>query len=133
MYFEEGKKLSELTTFGLGGPARFFVTVTTVEHLQKVICYAQQNNLPFFPLGKGSNVLFDDRGFDGIVILNKISFCEEKRGEFYVGAGYSFSLLGTQTARKGWAGLEFASGIPGSVGGAIYMNAGANGERLFKL
>ncbi len=132
MHFEEGKKLSELTTFGLGGPAKFFIAVSTIEHLQEVIRYATQNNIPFFPLGKGSNVLFDDRGFHGIVILNKISFCEENAGEFYVGAGYSFSLLGTQTARKGWAGLEFASGIPGSVGGAIYMNAGANGGEAFQ-
>jgi UDP-N-acetylmuramate dehydrogenase len=50
-------------------------------------------------------------------------------GLFYVGAGYSFSLLGSQTARQGWSGLEFASGIPGSVGGAVYMNAGANGQQ----
>ena len=132
MKFEEGKKLSELTTFGIGGAARFFITVSTLEHLQEVVRFATQNRLRFFSLGKGSNVLFDDRGFDGLVIHNKIVFCEETQGEFYVGAGYSFSLLGTQTARKGWAGLEFASGIPGSVGGAVYMNAGANGGEAFQ-
>jgi UDP-N-acetylmuramate dehydrogenase len=78
-------------------------------------------------VGKGSNCLFDDRGFDGVVILNKIVFCQWEWPIVHVGAGYSFSLLGTQSARKGWAGLEFASGIPGSVGGAVYMNAGASG------
>ncbi len=132
MQFEQGKVLSELTTFGLGGPAQFFIEVATIAHMQEVIQYCYAHNLRFFPLGKGSNVLFDDRGFDGVVILNKISFCDEKEGEFYVGAGYSFSLLGTQTARKGWAGLEFASGIPCSVGGAIYMNAGANGGETYQ-
>ncbi len=81
-------------------------------------------------LGKGSNCLFDDRGFDGLVILNKIAFCEFEGPLVHVGAGYSFSLLGTQTARKGWSGLEFASGIPGSVGGAVYMNAGASGAEV---
>lgn len=132
MQFEEGKKLSQLTTLGLGGPAKFFIEVSTIAHMQEVIQYCALHKLRFFPLGKGSNTLFDDRGFDGLVILNKISFCEEKEGEFYVGAGYSFSLLGTQTARKGFAGLEFASGIPCSVGGAIYMNAGANNSETFQ-
>jgi len=125
--FEAGKSLSELSTFGIGGPARFFTTVQSVEELSSALRECHKQNLPFFVLGKGSNSLFDDKGFDGLVILNKINFC--KWGEFFVdvGAGYSFSLLGTQTARKGWAGLEFASGIPGYVGGAVFMNAGANG------
>jgi len=95
--------------------------------MQEVVCYCHRESLPFFVVGKGSNVLFDDRGFNGLVIHNKINFCEFRDSEVYVGAGYSFALLGIQTARKGWAGLEFASGIPASVGGAIYMNAGANG------
>jgi UDP-N-acetylmuramate dehydrogenase len=91
------------------------------------LAYCDAQKLCFFILGKGSNTLFDDRGFDGLVILNKIAFCQFDWPIVHVGAGYSFSLLGAQTARKGWAGLEFASGIPGSVGGAIYMNAGASG------
>jgi UDP-N-acetylmuramate dehydrogenase len=67
-------------------------------------------------------------GFAGAILVNKIDFCQETTpGTFRVGAGYSFTLLGTQTARQGWAGLEFASGIPGSVGGAVFMNAGATG------
>jgi UDP-N-acetylmuramate dehydrogenase len=125
--FETDKRLSQFSTFGIGGPARLFVEVQQVEMLQQVVRYCHQQKLPFFVLGKGSNCLFDDRGFDGVVILNKIAFCQWDGPIVHVGAGYSFSLLGTQTARKGWAGLEFASGIPGSVGGAIYMNAGANG------
>jgi len=130
--FQENKRLSEHTTFGIGGPARYFVEIFSIDQLCKIITYCHENNLRYFLLGKGSNVLFDDRGYDGLVILNKILFCEEKEGEFYVGAGYSFSLLGSQTARKGWAGLEFASGIPGSVGGAVYMNAGASGGETFQ-
>lgn len=126
--FEVDKPLSQLSTFGIGGPARFFLEVQKVEQLQSLMHYCQAQNLPFFILGKGSNTLFDDRGFDGLVILNKISFCQFELPVIHVGAGYSFSLLGTQSARKGWSGLEFASGIPGSVGGAVYMNAGANGH-----
>lgn len=126
--FEVDKPLSQLSTFGIGGPARFFFEVQKVEQLQSLMVYCQTQNLPFFILGKGSNSLFDDRGFDGLIILNKIAFCQFEWPIIHVGAGYSFSLLGTQSARKGWSGLEFASGIPGSVGGAVYMNAGANGR-----
>ncbi len=130
--FEEGRLLKDLTTFGIGGPAKYFVEVQSVPQLQEVLSYCYQKNLHYFVLGKGSNTLFNDQGYDGVVILNKIHFCQQENGIFYVGSGYSFSLLGSQTARKGWAGLEFASGIPGSVGGAVYMNAGANGGETFQ-
>ncbi|TXI40266.1 MAG: UDP-N-acetylmuramate dehydrogenase [Nitrosomonas sp.] len=121
------RSLSTLCTFGIGGPARYFIEVTTIKEMQEALIYAHNKGISYIILGKGSNCLFDDRGYDGLVILNKIGFLEEKApGVFYVGAGYSFSRLGAFTARKGWSGLEFASGIPGSVGGAVYMNAGAN-------
>lgn len=127
--FEKGRPLKELTTFGIGGPADFFLEVQDVPTLQAAILYCAQNHLPYYVLGKGSNVLFDDRGFAGLVIANRIQFLSKPQEDtWHVGAGYSFSLLGSQTARQGWAGLEFASGIPGSVGGAVYMNAGANGS-----
>ncbi len=132
MQLEEGRLLKDFTTFGIGGPAKYFIQVTTISQLQEVIRFCQEKSLRYFVLGKGSNSLFSDQGFDGVIILNKIHFIEETAGEFYVGAGYSFSLLGSQTARKGWEGLEFASGIPGTVGGAVFMNAGANGTETFE-
>lgn len=126
--FEEGKILRKLTTIGIGGEARWYIEVDQIEQMQAILKFCHQESLPFFILGKGSNTLFDDRGFNGVVIANRISFMNQPSdGFFHVGAGYSFSLLGTQTARQGWTGLEFASGIPGSVGGAVFMNAGANG------
>lgn len=125
----EGKKLSELSTFGIGGPARFFVEIRTVEELQETIKLSRSKNIPYWVVGKGSNSLFHDQGFNGLVIANKIDFLNSPApGTFHAGAGYSFSLLGAQTARQQWSGLEFASGIPASVGGAVYMNAGANGK-----
>lgn len=127
--FQEGKSLRSLCTFGIGGPARYFVEVRTIPEMQDVLAKCRQQQLPTLIIGKGSNCLFDDRGFDGVVILNKIDFIDRPTPEtVHVGAGYSFSLLGSQTARQGFAGLEFASGIPGSVGGAVFMNAGANGS-----
>jgi UDP-N-acetylmuramate dehydrogenase len=128
MHFQRDKRLSELSTLGIGGPARYFLEIDSIGKMQEVMAYASKEGLPRIIIGKGSNTLFDDRGFDGLVILNKIAFCDYRGGEVEVGAGYSFSLLGTQTARKKLSGLEFASGIPGSVGGAVYMNAGANGK-----
>lgn len=125
--FERQRSLQELTTFGIGGPANYFVEVQDIATMQAILSFCHKHSLPYFVLGKGSNVLFDDRGFAGVVIANRISFLKEEEGTWHVGAGYSFSLLGSQTARQGWTGLEFASGIPASIGGAVYMNAGANG------
>lgn len=80
-------------------------------------------------IGRGSNCLFDDMGFDGCVILNRIEFVERiEPGLYRVGSGFGFNRLGLQCAREGCGGLEFAGGIPGTVGGAAYMNAGANGQ-----
>jgi len=127
--FQQNRLLSEVCTFGIGGPARYFAEARSIEEMRQILTYCKSQNISYFVLGKGSNCLFDDRGFQGAVILNKIDFLN-RPGEniFHVGSGYSFSLLGTQTARQGWSGLEFASGIPGTVGGALFMNAGANGK-----
>lgn len=120
--------LNTFCTLGIGGPARYFVEVESSDQLREALLLSHKKGWPCHVIGKGSNSLFDDRGFDGLVILNKINLFEElEEGVFRVGAGYSFSRLGVQTARQGFGGLEFASGIPGTVGGAVFMNAGANG------
>lgn len=119
--------LSKYATLQIGGPARYLTHVTTIEEAREALHFATLENLPFFVVGKGSNCLFDDRGFAGLVIVNKIHDFAFDDDLVRVGGGYNFSLLGAQTARKGFTGLEFASGIPGTVGGAIYMNAGAGG------
>lgn len=125
---ERHRSLKELTTFGIGGLADYFIEVHDIATMQSLLPFCKQEQLPYLILGKGSNLLFDDRGFAGVVIANRIHFLQRPFEDiWHVGAGYSFSLLGSQTARQGWTGLEFASGIPGSVGGAVFMNAGANG------
>lgn len=124
---QNNRFLSEFSTFGIGGPISYFFEAHSVEEMKEALSWAQEKKLPYLILGKGSNSLFQDEGFPGLVILNKIDFLEWNMPYVRVGSGYSFSRLGIQTARKGWSGLEFASGIPASVGGAIFMNAGANG------
>lgn len=126
---ERDKILAPLSTFGIGGPARFFATVDSVDAMGEALCFARKEKLRFLILGKGSNCLFDDQGFDGLIILNRIDYLKQgEKGDFEAGAGFSFARLGQLSARQGWSGLEFAAGIPGSVGGAVTMNAGANGQ-----
>ncbi|MCE5294999.1 MAG: UDP-N-acetylmuramate dehydrogenase [Chlamydiales bacterium] len=130
--FIPNKLLSEVSTLGIGGPAQYYVEVKSIQEMQQVMSYCYQEGLKTFILGKGSNCLFDSKGLARVCIHNKIDFHEEvEPGHFHVGAGYSFSLLGTQTAKKGYSGLEFASGIPASVGGAVFMNAGAQGMQTW--
>ncbi len=138
--FSTDRFLKEFSTFGIGGPIRYFAEIVTVDEMQGGLSFALQNDLPYLVIGKGSNCLFPDRGFNGVVLLNKIDFCywkdaaeksifESSSVYVEVGAGFSFSLLGVQSARRGLCGLEFASGIPATVGGAVFMNAGANGQQ----
>lgn len=128
---QQGRSLKEFSTFGIGGAIRFFAEVFSVSEMEEAFHWIRQENLPFFLIGKGSNCLFDDKGFDGLVLLNRIDGCQWHLPYVTVGSGYSFSLLGTQAARKGFSGLEFACGIPATVGGAVFMNAGASGSETF--
>lgn len=126
--YERDKLLSEVSTLGIGGPARFFAVAKSIDEMGEMLHHCRQTGLSFFILGKGSNSLFDDRGFDGLVIANRIDTLKREENRFIVGAGYSFARLGMIASKEGWSGLECAVGIPASVGGAIYMNAGANGQ-----
>jgi UDP-N-acetylmuramate dehydrogenase len=129
MIFQKDKLLAEISTFGIGGPANYFIEADSIQTMQQALLESKKQNIPYIVIGKGSNCLFSSKGFSGLVILNKINFFNRiSPTDFSVGSGYSFSLLGTQTAKLGLSGLEFASGIPGSVGGAVFMNAGANGQ-----
>ncbi len=119
--------LSKYTTYKVGGKARLMVCPKNVDGLIKLMKIIKNNNIKYKILGNGSNVLFSDNAFDGIIIrlneLDEVTFFG--RGKVRVGAGYSLMKLALLTAKKGLTGLEFASGIPGTVGGAIFMNAGA--------
>lgn len=124
------QNLSDFSTFGIGGPAKFFAKAHNKKEMQQIVTEAFKSGVPIYILGRGSNSLFDDCGFDGLVVMNCIDFCDNNENVFHVGGGFSFAKLGRMTANMGYSGLEFAAGIPASVGGAIFMNAGASGSSV---
>ncbi len=130
--FRENEPLSKWTTFKIGGPARFFCEPVSKEELSQILLLSRQAGVRRYLLGKGSNVLFGDSGFDGLVILIGSAFGGiQVEGEcLTAGAGEAVSAVCRAAATHGLAGLEFAYGIPGSVGGAVYMNAGAYGGEM---
>jgi len=133
MDIEEFVLLAPFSTLNLGGKARFFTRIRSVKEALEAVDFARSSKIPYMVLGKGSNCLFDDRGYNGLVILNKIDFCEIEGNLVRAGAGTSFPYLGLKTVKQGLSGLEFASGIPASVGGAVCMNAGALGQSTWDV
>lgn len=122
----EDVPLSLHTTYKVGGKASCFVYPHDTKKLIKLLKYIKKNNLKYKILGNGSNTLFSDKKYEGIIIkLDKFDNVDFKEHTIVVGAGYNLMKLSASAARRGLAGLEFASGIPGTIGGAVYMNAGA--------
>ena len=123
---KENVDMRKYTTYKTGGIAKLMVFPKNIDSLIKLLKYIKNNNIKHKILGKGSNILFSDDYYDGIIIkLDEFKNIEIDDTKIIVGAGYSLVKLALQTARLGLTGLEFASGIPGSIGGAIFMNAGA--------
>ena len=118
------------TTFKIGGPARWFVTVPTKEALMRLISTLNYIEQPWFIIGGGANILASDKGYNGVVI--KLGFRDIiDNGCFvYADAGANLKRLCNFAREQSLSGLEFATGIPGTVGGAVYMNAGAFGGQI---
>ena len=112
------------TTLKVGGPARWFWAASDVEELARVLGVCARHDIPYLFVGHGSNMLMSDAGYDGLVIQNRCKGTEVGE-ETYAESGVSFGSLFQQTARAGFTGLEWAIGIPGTVGGALVSNAGA--------
>lgn len=119
-------KMSDYTTYKVGGNAIALVYPTDVNNLIKLLTYLRENNIKYKILGNGSNLIFSDNKYEGVIInLSEFNKLEINDTIVIVGAGYNLIKLSLKTARMGLSGLEFASGIPGTIGGAIFMNAGA--------
>lgn len=126
--------LAPYTTFRIGGPARYFVEVGSIEELRNAANFSKENNLRFFILGGGSNILVSDKGFNGLVIKMEIKGLEFKNEKDYsilsVGAGESWDYVVEQAVSRNLGGIENLSLIPGTAGAAVYQNIGAYGVEL---
>lgn len=121
--------LGKSTWYGLGGPADYFITPNTIEQLQEVIKRCNENNIPMYVLGFGSNLLVSDEGLRAAVIKmesQQFSQIDYQGEEIIAWAGAELSKLVLDCVQKGLSGLEALTGIPGSIGGTVRMNAGGN-------
>lgn len=124
--------MSRHTTFRVGGAADYFVSVKTEEEIWKVLTLCKEEGIPFFVLGNGSNLLVGDGGYRGVIV----QICKEMNAitvdgdRLRVQAGALLSKIGNVALDAGLTGFEFGAGIPGTLGGAVYMNAGAYGGEM---
>jgi UDP-N-acetylenolpyruvoylglucosamine reductase len=131
-----GERMSRRTTLRVGGPADLFVEPDSEQDLARVLAFCQSRQIPFFVLGRGSNLLVMDSGFRGAVIslsrpgFSSVEICECK---MCCGAGARLKIIAVTAKQHSLSGLEFLEGIPGSLGGALRMNAGAMGGAIFDV
>ena len=128
----EQEPMSAHTTFRAGGPARYFVIPEGEKELAAVLATCREAEKAYYILGNGSNLLVSDKGYDGVIIhlFKNMSAMRIEGNKIYVQAGALLSKVAVQAGRKGLTGMEFASGIPGTIGGALVMNAGAYGGEM---
>lgn len=131
----ENESLARYTTMKIGGAADILVIPTSIEALEQVLGLVKAYGVKWTAIGRGSNLLVSDEGIEGVVIRigEGIDHLYINDDRVLVGGGYSLIKLSTLLSKKGLAGLEFASGIPGSIGGAVYMNAGAHQSNMSKV
>jgi UDP-N-acetylenolpyruvoylglucosamine reductase len=128
------ESLARRTTLRVGGPADLYVEPASEEDLAEVLKFCHERDLKFFVLGRGSNLLVRDGGFRGVVLSlahPNFSRIEALDQRLRCGAGAKLKAVAVEARRNGWSGMEFLEGIPGSVGGALRMNAGAMGSATF--
>lgn len=137
LVIQENVPLAGFTTFGVGGPARRFVEVSTQEDAAMALAYAREHKLPFFVLGGGSNVLVSDSGFPGLVILNRIKGFSARPDSdsalVTAGGGEDWQDFADRCVAEGWQGIECLAGIPGTVGASPVQNIGAYGQEVSRI
>ena len=124
--------MSDHTTFKVGGPAKYFVVPYRAEDIKKYILAAEEYKIPYYVIGNGSNLLVSDKGYDGMIIMlgRDLGNITVNGDRITAEAGISLARLFNTARRHSLSGLEFAAGIPGTLGGACYMNAGAYGGEM---
>lgn len=128
---EKNVSLKKYTTYRAGGTAKVIVSPKSIDKLLELLKLLKDNNVEYKILGNGSNLIFNDCVYEPVLIkLNDINHCDINNNVITVGAGHSLISLAMRVSRLGLTGMEFATGIPGTVGGAVYMNAGAYNDSM---
>ena len=122
--------LSKYTSFKIGGPAKYFCAAENNDEIKEALKFAEKNKLKVFVLGGGSNLLISDKGFDGIVIKIQDTRYKIQDTNIICGGGLPLAKLVSESVKNNLTGFEWAAGIPGTVGGAVVNNAGANGSSM---
>jgi UDP-N-acetylmuramate dehydrogenase len=133
LQLREHVPLAPYTTLGLGGKARYFIECSTEEQVGAALSYAARQRLPVYVLGGGSNVVFLDSGFPGLILritIGGLAFRDGTSPEVRAGAGVDWDTLVQGVVERGWSGVECLSGIPGTVGGTPIQNVGAYGQEI---
>ena len=133
MQILENEPMCKHTSFKVGGSAHYYVKAECINDIQSATALAREKGLPYFILGNGTNLLVSDKGFDGVVITLAGKFSEIVNlgnGAFKVGAATPLGRFARNVLKQGFAGIHKLAGIPGTLGGAIYMNAGAYGQEI---
>ena len=137
MLIQENVALAPLTTFKVGGPARFFLEAKTIDHVLAGVEFSRAQNLALFVLGGGSNLVISDAGWPGLVLKMAVGGIDESNQEglarFEVGAGEEWDKFVSRAVARNCAGVECLSGIPGSVGGTPVQNVGAYGQEVSEV
>lgn len=128
--FQENISLKDRNTYSVGGSARYFFEAKDADALMSAVRYAHKNNIAYFILGGGTNILVPEEGFDGVVIKAQHQRIEAQGDELYADAGIPMGALVTAAAARSLSGLEWAAGLPGTLGGAIFGNAGSHGKEI---
>ena len=122
----ENVDLKKYTTLKLDAIAKYMIFPKTIDELSNIISFVRKNNIKYKIIGNGSNLIFVNKYYDGILIkLEELNSLKINGNKVIVGAGYSLMKLANKVSKLGYSGLEFATGIPATIGGAVYMNAGA--------
>lgn len=125
----EHEPLAKYTSWRIGGPARYFTNVSDAEQLRAALTWARTRDLPLFALGGGTNILVRDAGFPGLVLRYRAQDVriDERESRVWIAAGAPMAGTVRRLAAQGWGGIEWAEGLPGTIGGAVFGNAGCYG------
>lgn len=127
MLIQQNIPLSQYTSYKIGGPARYFAEVESVAEIEEALDFWKKEECPLIIIGGGNNILFSDRGFSGLVLKIALKSLETQGVEIRASSGVKFSDVVDLAVNSGLRGLEWAGGLPGTIGGAVFGNAGAFG------